>query len=207
MATSLIYKNALLYELAMMALYGRHYRGRYRALAALVPAGASVLDLCCGPATLYFRYLRHRGVAYTGLDLNPKFINRLVRAGAKGRVWDLRGEEPLPAADYVLMQASLYHFLPDASAVVGRMLRAASREVIVAEPVRNLADSRFGLFAYLARRHTDPGSGRAARRFTEATLDALFAGFGGRLRRAFLIPGGREKIYVLAGADPGGKGR
>ncbi len=40
------------------------------------------------------------------------------------------------------MQASLYHFLPDAHEIVERMLAAAGRRVIVSEPVRNLASSQ-----------------------------------------------------------------
>jgi hypothetical protein len=50
----------------------------------------------------------------------------------------------------------------------------------------------------LARRQTDPGTGAQARRFNEATLDAFFARYAPRVERSFLIPGGREKVYVLA---------
>src|SRR5258705_7630934 len=114
MATSLIYRNASVYELAMLLLYGRHYPSRYRAIADLIPAGSSVLDLCCGPALLHRRYLKHKSVQYTGLDINKVFIDRLNRQGGCGRICDLRSEEPLPSADYVIMQASLYHFLPGA---------------------------------------------------------------------------------------------
>jgi SAM-dependent methyltransferase len=198
-ATSLIYRNSLLYEAVMALLYGRHYFARYRALAGLLPPQARVLDLACGPATLYYRYLRHRGVHYTGLDLNARFIRQLVRRGGHGEVWDLRSDRPLPAADYVIMQASLYHFLPDPALVVERMLAAASHQVIIAEPVRNLANSKLGFLAALARRLTNPGSGRPAERFTEATLDVFMARWARQVQDAFLIPGGREKIYVLAG--------
>jgi SAM-dependent methyltransferase len=197
-ATSLIYHSTLLYELVMMALYGRHYFARYRAVAGLIPAGSSVVDVCCGPATLYHRYLRPKGVRYTGLDLNDRFLRRLKRRGASGQVWDLRTGGPLPRADYVVMQASLYHFLPDPAPVVDRMLAAARARVVLAEPVRNLATSRVPVLAALARRHTDPGSGAAAGRFTEANLDKFFARYAERVREAFLIPGGREKVYVLA---------
>jgi SAM-dependent methyltransferase len=199
LAASLIYRSPLLYELAMALLYGRHYFARYRALAGLLPPGARVLDLACGPATLYHRYLRHRGVRYTGLDINARFIRWLVRSGGRGQVWDLGSDRPLPETDYAVMQASLYHFLPDPSPVVGRMLAAASHQVIIAEPVRNLADSRLPFLAALARRLTNPGSGVPVRRFTETTLDAFFAPYARGVQSSFLIPGGREKVYVLAG--------
>lgn len=197
MARSLIYRSARLYECVMLVLYGRHYFSRGRAVAGLIPEGASVLELCCGPGRLYHRHLKQKGVRYTGLDLNERFIEHLKRRGGAGQVWDLHDGRPLPAADHVVMQASLYQFLPDPAPVVERMLRAAREQVIVAEPVRNLATGNVPLLSWLARRGTAPGNDRTPHRFTEQTLDTFFAAYSARLRRSFLIPGGREKVYVL----------
>jgi SAM-dependent methyltransferase len=197
MGTSLVYRNAVFYEAIMRALYGRHYGSRFRAIAGLIPDGASVLDVCCGPARLYLRYLKQKSVRYVGLDINERFIARLNHKGVTGKLWDVHSAEPLPEADYVVMQASLYHFLPDPSAVVGRMLRAARKNVIVAEPVRNLSDSRIPLLSLLARAQTDAGAGSPAGRFTETSLHAFFEKYARQISRSFLIPGGREKLYVL----------
>lgn len=197
MSTSLIYKSAEIYELAMLLLYGRHYPSRYRAIAELISSGSSVLDLCCGPALLYQRYLRKKSVQYTGLDINPKFIDRLSKQGGWGKVWDLRKEDPLPSADYVIMQASLYHFLPDASAIVNRMLQAAKKQVIIAEPIRNLATSNSRLISLLGRLFTNPGSGEQHLRFDEASLAAFFSAYSSHIIRSYTIAGGREKVYVL----------
>jgi SAM-dependent methyltransferase len=199
MSSSVVYRTALGYELLMCALYGRHYSDRMKAVAEQVPAGASVLELCCGPATLYRRYLRDRVASYIGLDVNERFVARLARAGIDARLIDLRDRAaPLPRADVAIMQASLYHFLPDATAIVERMLAAAAQLVIVSEPVRNLASSELPLLGKLGRSATDPGVGDHAHRFTEATLDRLMELYGDRIRAALLIPGGREKLYVLA---------
>ena len=197
MAVGLIYRHTLIYESAMFVLYGRHYFSRYRAIADLVAPRTSVLDVCCGPAILYDRYLRHKPVDYLGLDINAGFIKRLIRRGGRGTVWDLRRDEPLPRADYVIMQASLYHFLPDPRPVLNRMVEAACNQVIIAEPVRNLAQTRWPALASFARVLTDAGTGRQPRRFTERSLDELLAGLSLPVRRAFLISGGREKIYVI----------
>lgn len=204
MAPSLVYRSPWIYEAIMIALYGRHYEARYRAVADLIPAGASVLDLCCGPAVLFHRHLRRKGVDYTGLDINAPFLNRIERRGGRGRLWDLHGDQPLPEADVVVMQASLYHFLPDPKPLLRRMLRAARERVIVAEPIRNLADSRVPLLSWIARRQTDPGSGEQAHRFDEPSLDEMMSGLPVGPSRSFLIPGGREKVYVFdvrAGLD------
>lgn len=191
---SLIYRSPLLYRAAMLALYGRHYFSRCRAIADLIPSGASVLELCCGPAELYLRYLKPKNVRYLGLDINPRFVARL---GDAGRMWDVQEALALPGSEYVLMQASLYHFLPDPSPVIDRMLSAATKQVIVAEPIRNLSDGQMPLLSALARRGTDAGTGAQPHRFNEQTLDAFFSRYAPRVSRSFLIPGGREKVYVL----------
>lgn len=197
MRTSLIYRSNAGYELVMLALYRRHYLARYRTVANLVPAGAEVLELCCGPGILYRRFLRHKNVRYRGLDVSENFVQHLLRRGIPAERWDLRGETPLPPAEYIIMQASLYHFLPNAAGMLRRMLNAARKAVIIAEPIRNLASSRWPAVAYLARRLSDPGGGTAANRFVEKTLDELAEQQKPLLRKAFLAPGGREKVYLF----------
>ncbi len=200
MSTSLIYRSALGYELLMRGLYGRHYAARMSAIAEQVPVGSSVVELCCGPGTLYRRHLRARAGDYIGLDVNEGFVTRLRRAGVDARSLDLADvQEPLPSAEVVIMQASLYHFLPDAAQIVDRMLDAATQRVIISEPVRNLASSDRRWVGALGRRAADPGVGGHAARFTEATLDDLMSRWPARISTSFLIPGGREKVYVLAG--------
>lgn len=202
MATSLIYRSGLGYELVMMALYRRHYSSRYQAIANLIPQRADVLELCCGPGILYQRYLRRKKVRYRGLDMSEKFVRRLVRRGVTTERWDLRSDRPLPRAEYVIMQASLYHFLPDAGGMLDRMVEAARKAVIVAEPIRNLASSRLRWVAYVAGRLTDPGNGSQENRFDEKSLDKLARRYDVLLRRAFLAPGGREKVYVFEKDSP-----
>lgn len=197
MGVSLIYRSRIAYEFVMLALYGRHYANRYEAIAKLIPRGAEVLELCCGPCILYERYLRNKNVRYKGLDISKKFVNDLVRRGIAAEQWDLRSDLPLPHAEYVIMQASLYHFLPNAAPVLDRMLEAAEKEVILAEPIKNLASSSVPMIAHLSGMLTDPGGGSSANRFMEGTLDALAARYSSVLRQSFLAPGGREKIYVF----------
>src|SRR6267142_2392366 len=137
----LIYKSSALYGIINWMLYGRHHRTRYQLIADLIPPGASVVDLCCGPATLYHRFLRKKNVRYTGLDLSPDFVEALNKRGGRGILWDLRSTKPLPRADYIVIQGALYFFLPDPSPLIERMLAAADKEIIVAEAIRNLSSS------------------------------------------------------------------
>jgi trans-aconitate methyltransferase len=194
----LLYRSVWIYELVILLLYGRHSLTRQQAVAELVPDGATVLEVCAGPGFLFRRQLKHRGVTYIGLDMSRRFVDAARRAGADARVWDVRDDRALPRADYVVMQASLYQFIPDAKQVLDRMLAAAQRAVIIAEPVRNLRHSRFGAARALAHGLTRTRDSSHPERFTESAFDELLAPYGDRVERVFLAPGGREKIALIS---------
>ena len=129
-----------------------------------------------------------------------------VEYAAKASPWPNQYSEenrPLPQAQYVVMQASLYHFLPDASSVIERIIAAAEKQVLIAEPVHNVADSRIRPLALLARKLTNPGTGDQRYRFNELTLDAQMELYRRRVHslRSELIAGGREKLYILDCGD------
>lgn len=197
MGPAFIYKNRTTYELAMIMIYGRRYFARYQAIADLIPRESSVLEVCCGPGILYGRYLRSKSVSYTGLDMNRAFIDKLISCGGSGEVRDLRAGDRLPSADYVIMQASLYHFLPDAANIVKQMGAAARVALIVAEPIRNLAQSKIPLVGAISSLLTNAGDGAQPHRFTEQSLDELFFECFESLPETFYIAGGREKVYVF----------
>src|SRR5947209_8165096 len=198
MSTSLIYRSARGYELLMRTLYGRHYIARMRAVADQVPQGSSVLELCCGPGTLYTRFLSERTSSYIGVDANAGFVSKLRTRGIDARRIDLATDnQPLPPAEVALIQASLYHFLPAPSPIIERMLDAASERVIVSEPIRNLSSSSLPGLGLVSRRATNAGVEHSADRFDEPMLDALMSSYSELVTTSFQIPGGREKVYVL----------
>jgi len=182
----------------MLALYRRYYNDRYRILANLVEPNSSVLDICCGPGILYGRYLRRKNISYFGLDLNPAFIRRVITYGGTGAVQDVRTMKEFPGADFVIMQASLYHFLPDAAPILERMVKAAKKSVIITEPISNVADSKSPFISRFAALISDPGTGPQALRFTEPSLDRLLKSTLNRPIRSLQIGGGRERIYIVA---------
>ncbi|MCH2172673.1 class I SAM-dependent methyltransferase [Myxococcota bacterium] len=210
----MIYRSPALYELLMRVLYATHYRSRLRAISELIEDDCEVVDLCCGPGALYRLELRGRGIDYTGLDINPRFVARLQELGANSIQADVAARSDLPKGDYLIMLSSLYQFLPgnreeDSSAsdegersarlLVERMLEAARSRVIIAEPIRNFAQSRNPVLRRVASRLTNPGTADQPVRFDEQSLDGFFDSFEGSLERCFAIPGGREKVYVLRG--------
>jgi hypothetical protein len=76
------------------------------------------------------------------------------------------------------------------------MVVAARRRVILAEPVHNVAKQP-GPLGAIAARLTDPGTGAQPDRYDEPSLDRVLEPFAALVREARLLPGGREKVYVL----------
>jgi hypothetical protein len=198
--SSLIYSHPTIYRLLMRLIYGGGgFAARYRALSELIPDGADVFEACAGDAYLYLHHLQARGIRYRAGESNEGFVAHARARGIRMERFDLRSD-PVPVADIVVLHASLYQFMPDHAAIVGRLLAAARRRLIVSEPVRNLSSSPNPLIRWLAQRSADPGSGHKQQRFDEASLDAFFAEhYADAIEQSTLIPGGREKIYCLRG--------
>jgi hypothetical protein len=198
--SSLIYQQRTAYHLLMRLLYGRHFLARYAAIAAEVPFGSSVVDVCAGDGYLYLNYLRAKSVRYQALDISPRLVQWMQRHGVQAQRFDV-WQDALPVADIVIMQASLYQFLPNAALVVEKMLRAARQQVIITEPVRNIASSDNLLLRLVGRRLTRPDKGGGeyqAQRFDQASLMALFRQFSA-FERSCELPGGRELMGIFRG--------
>jgi SAM-dependent methyltransferase len=198
--SSLLYAHPGLYHLLMRGLYGRYFESRYQALADAVPERAEVVDVCAGDAYLYRKYLRARSVTYTGLDLSPHMVRQARRWGVQVKEFNLWTDE-LPSAEIVILQASLYQFTPYAAEIVRKLLAAARRKLILAEPVVNLSSSSNPFLAWISHRMTTPELAQGSysgKRFNQETFARLLKTFE-TLERCWLIPGGREMIAVLGG--------
>jgi len=195
---SLIYSHRWAYHWLMRGLYGRHFEDRYRAIAAHVPAGAEVIDVCAGDAYLYLAHLRHKPVSYVAVDASPQLVAWAQVRGVDARLIDVWSDD-LPHGDSVIMQASLYQFLPHADRIVDKLLAAARRQVIIAEPVRNIADSDNPVLAVVGKRFTRPSGGQyAAQRFNRESFTSLCNSFA-ELQNLVDLPGGREMLAVFRG--------
>lgn len=132
---SIIYRHPAIYTLAMKLPYKNNFHERYRAIADLIPAGAEIIDVCCGDCYIYFNFLKDKNVKYLGLDINRTFVSAVVKKGARAVQFDLYRDR-LPRSDYFLMQASMYHFIPDQGVVMQKVLDSASKRAIISEPVK-----------------------------------------------------------------------
>ena len=81
-----------------------------------------------------------RNCRYLGLDFNGSFVLRARGGGVPTRFFNVLSD-PIPTVEYVVMVASLYHFRRRAAEVLDRMQTAATRAVIISEPVHNLSST------------------------------------------------------------------
>jgi len=188
-----LYRWPVIYHLAMRCLYGWiGYHERFQAIAAMIPSHARVLDLCCGDGLLY-EFLRPKHVNYVGVDINAGLLKRGLQRGAGVMLADVR-TAPLErfSADYLILQASLYQFIPRHREFLDRLAAAARVAVIIVEPVHNVASSRFSLFATIAKHLTNPGTGPMPFRFTREELEQCLRAWGAQDIR----PLGRRELLA-----------
>jgi len=191
-----IYQVPALYRLLMRLGYGPDYAARYALVADRIGEPDDVLEVCCGHLGLY-RHLRHRGLvrSYVGLEQAPAMLRLARRGGVDVRAFDVRAGDALPAAGTVIMQASLYQFHDLADTLLPRLWAAARRRLVIAEPVRNLSQSRSRVARWAARALTRTPDGRIHTfRYTEATLLELYRRCAVPVSRVDRTPGGREIV-------------
>lgn len=191
-----IYRFPALYQLAMRIGYGRDYAARYALIADRIGSPTEVLEVCCGGLALH-RHLHDRGLlrSYVGLDLEPAMLRLAARCGAHVRAFDVRDGLELPGAETVIIQASLYQFHDLADTLLPRLWAAARRLLVIAEPVRNLAHSRYSLARWIARMLNRTRDGRIHTfRYTEATLLELYRRSKIPVSCLDRTPGGHEII-------------
>ena len=195
---SFIYSHRRVYHWLMRGLYGRYFEDRYRAIAAEIPPSIQVVDVCAGDAYLYLAYLRYKSVSYVAVDASAQLVAWARAHGVAARQLDVWTAD-VPCGDIVIMQASLYQFLPHADRLVERLLAAARQRVIITEPIRNVTDSKHRLVALLGQRLTHPsGEHYTAQRFNRESFMALCRTFPELLSLSDL-PGSREMMAILRG--------
>ena len=178
----------------MKCLYGKHYKYRYRAIAEKIPRGASVTDVCSGDSVLYTRYLKGKN-KYTGIDINP--LTAFNSQWAKIIKVDIV-KEAIPKADYVVMQGSLYQFIPNHKEIINKMLDSARYKVIISEPVINLVNSKNKIISTIAKYSVNPGTGPTPNRFTKKSLHLFFIkNYKNIIEKMCPIVGGRDMLYIL----------
>ncbi len=190
-----IYRHPLLYRLAMRLAYRSEYRERYALLADEVARPSRVLEVCCGDLVLQAA-LERRGLlrSYHGLEINPGMLALASKRSIHVEAVDIRTTRVMPTAEVVIMQASLYQFHSIAESLLNSLWNAAERQLIIAEPVRNLSGSANGVVRRVGQLMSQTEDGPQRFRYTEQTLLDLYRRCGVPVSRLRRTMHGRELI-------------
>lgn len=159
-----LYWTISFYEAALTLSLGKRYDKIFSDVALHIPSGSSVLDLCCGTARLYRRYLKNKAVLYKGIEFNSGFASKLRQMGLAVTEGDVRLTN-FPEADYIVMCSSFHLLYDDREMIFEKMINAARKAVIISEPVINFAQHPNRGLAYLARWFSNPGIGNFSFRY------------------------------------------
>lgn len=131
------------YDALARLVLGSLFRSVASEVAAAAGPGARVLDVGCGPGHLAIRLARDADLRVTGLDLDPRMIERARRqarramAGGQQLPDFIVGDAtalPFPDAtfDLVVSTLSMHHWAEPAQglAEVGRVLRPGGRALV-----------------------------------------------------------------------------
>ena len=190
-----VYWHPYIYRLFIKILYGKNFNARYSAVADLIPENSTVIEVCPGDGYLYEYYLSKKNIKYSGLDINSDFVRAAGNRHIPFILHNLFTEE-IPHADYIVIQASLYQFIPQEHFIIKKLLNAANSTLIISETVRNLSESKNPLVAFLAKYSANPGKGHTPKKFNRDTLLACFNKYP-EFKEMKEIEGGREIIGVF----------
>jgi SAM-dependent methyltransferase len=193
---SWLYAHPRIYDTALNLIYRGSAQKRFRAVAANVSQGDSVVDLCAGTGAL-LRDLAPKDVHYRAFDINPVLVEHLRRRGIEAQRLDVL-QDDFPEADVVTMCLALYHFHPDCRAVLERMIARARKAVIVLEPVHNAQQSTNRLLRWVGR-SANLVDGRVHEFFFEPQSFRALAESFPELREVVSVGNGRDMLAVFEG--------
>lgn len=126
----LLYRSPHLYEWSLKHLHGQDLSRRFEKIASII-GKRSVLDVACGTGFLA-EYLLPEA-AYTGIDLNKRFLGFSKRKGLQVHHQDVMNVQRYPEADTYVICDLLHHIMPHHQTLLERVL-ALGKTVIVCEP-------------------------------------------------------------------------
>ena len=131
----------------MRLRFKKYFNQRYQAIDELIPNGSSVVDVCCGDSYL-FNYLNKKNIDYLGLDFNSIFINNSIKRGINARLFNIY-EDSIPRADYIVIQASLYQFIPNHPRLLDKLYKSADKYLIITETINSYGSSKNKFISFI----------------------------------------------------------
>ena len=191
-----VYWHPKLYAFTMRMLYGSFYESRYAHLQKLVPDGCQLLELCMGDLYFYENYLRKKNIQYSCTDVNPVFVKAAKAKNINARLSDMLKDE-IPESDYILIQGSLYHSIPEQAAFIRKLLNSCNKQLIISENTKNVSNSGNGLISSLAAFFSKAKAGQSRIKFSKDMLKETFSSFENNIVQWIEPSDSQETIIVL----------
>jgi hypothetical protein len=188
----IIYWHPAIYEFFVRLMFGKEYRKRYTIISDLIPENSAVTDVCCGDCKLY-EFLKDKNVRYRALDCNVRFVARAKKRGIRAEVFDLYNDE-VPSSDIIVLQSSLYQFIPRHDEILRKLFHAARSYLIISETTKSYGRSAARAISFFAHRMTDPGDGMKPYRFSLEALRQSLKPYEANVVREFFWD---EREYVV----------
>jgi hypothetical protein len=191
-----VYWHPKLYSYTMRRLYGKNFENRYSSLVKLIPGNCQLLELCMGDMYFYENYLRKKNISYSCADVNPIFVNAARKKKVNSILLDILTDE-IPKSDYILIQGSLYHAIPNHKELIKKLFAAAGKQLIISECVNNVSNSSNGLVSWLGALASKAKTGQSKIKFTNETLKQSFRDYERNIVQWIESPDNLEVIIVL----------
>ena len=192
---SILYWHPNIYNFLVRLMYKTSFNERYTTINNLITDNSSVVDVCCGDSYLY-SYLKNKNINYLGLDFNPTFINISKRKGIKARLFNIY-EDPIPHADYIIIQTSLYQFIPNHDQILKKLYQAADKYLIITETMKSYGGSKNKFFSKIGKYLNNPGDGIKENRFSLITFKKAMEPFQEKIENEFFIKGNIDYVVVI----------
>ncbi|HXC04312.1 MAG TPA: class I SAM-dependent methyltransferase [Bacteroidia bacterium] len=193
---SFMYRHIYLYRLVMSMLYTGSYQARLKPvldiLGVLKPA--SVLELCFGDIYIA-AYCRARGITWTGIDINTRFVNFARNRGYEATTGDVL-KIGFPETEVCIITGSLYHFQQTGLQPFLEKVFRHTDKLIVSEPVINLS-SDTGVTGTLARKFSRTRLAEESFRYTRKSLTEALDQLAGPLHFRYRILSEFKKDMII----------
>ena len=192
---SILYWHPYIYKFLMKLRFKKYFNERYEAINELIPAGSSVVDVCCGDSFLY-SFLKNKKIEYLGLDFNPSFIKNSIKQGINVKLFNIY-EDPIPPADFVVIQASLYQFIPNHQKLLHKLYNSANKYLIITETIDSYGSSNNKFISFVGKILNNPGDGIKKERFTYLTFKKAIEPFKNKIENEISICGDLDILVSI----------
>ena len=176
-------------------MYKKHFHERYKAINNVIIENSSVVDVCCGDSYLHSIF-KKKNIDYLGLDFNPTFINYSIKRGINARLFNIY-EDAIPHADYIILQASLYQFIPNHIQILQKLYQSADQYLIIAETMKSYGGSNNKFISAIGKFLNNPGDGMKVERFSLSTFKKAMEPFQENIENEYFICGNIDYMVVI----------